>query len=43
MGSINMVAQTLGAGSGYRSFDDILNLHNSTKEFIFLKQVVERY
>jgi len=43
MASINMIAQTLGAGSGFRSFDDILNSHHNTKEFNILKQIVERY
>jgi hypothetical protein len=43
MGSVNMISQTLGAGSGYRSFDDILQHYQSSKEFILLKQVIERY
>ena len=38
-----MIAQTLGAGSGYRSFDEIQNSHYTTKEFIILKQIIERY
>ena len=43
LATLNMISQTLGAGSGYRSFEDVMHSPHSTKEFILLKRIVERY
>lgn len=43
LATLNMISQTLGAGSGYRSFEDIMHSPQSTKELILLKRIVERY
>jgi hypothetical protein len=43
LATLNMISQTLGAGSGYRSFEDVMHSPQSTKEFILLKRIVERY
>jgi hypothetical protein len=41
--TLNMISQTLGAGCGFRSFEDVMHSPQSTKEFILLKRIVERY
>jgi len=43
MGTVNMISSTLGAGSGYRNFEDVLHSPQSSKEFAFLRGIVERY
>ena len=41
--TLNIIGQALGAGSGFRSFEDVFRSSNNSKEFVILKQILERY